>query len=337
MPCMVVLLSILLYILLAIFCKHKDQHEEKKNGFVLLQDNSSTDKQQYAIIVDIGFRSRPKSTTKVHIVLHGEDGVSETRELYCPDKPLFERNSRHTFIMSIPDSIGAIWKIHIWHNNSGHSPSLYLSHVIIEDLQSGNSWFFLAECWLAVDEGDGKVEQEFTPIRHGLGFRKLFYCKFTEYLEDFHFWGSVFSRPSYSWFTHTQRITVCLTLLLGHMSLNIVLIHWKEEQYTAELGFIDISTVSMISGLQATLAIYPVALLLSLLFRFSEKKMIKDSGEEIYKASKEFEIHSIEGNHNSLSAADAMFESNLTWQHFQHWAYDAWKKKYEARIMSYSF
>ncbi|KAM4689007.1 polycystin-1-like protein 1 [Discoglossus pictus] len=328
-PCTVVLLSILLYIVLAIFCKLKDKHEDKKNGFVLLQDNSPTDQQQYAIIVDVGFRSRPKSTAKVHIVLHGEDGVSETRELYCPDKPLFGKNSRHTFIMSIPESLGPIWKIHIWHNNSGHSPSLYLSHVIVKDLKSGTNWYFLAECWLAVDEGDGKVEREFTSIGHGLGFRKLFYCKLTEYLEDFHLWASVLSRPSYSWFNHTQRVTVCLVLLLGYMAMNAVLIHLKEDQYTAEMGFINMSTVSMMSGLQATLAIYPIALLLSLLFRYSEKKMSKDSGEERFKATKESEIFSIEGHRNSLSAADTMYESNLTWQHFQYWAYDAWKKKYE--------
>ncbi|XP_053571736.1 uncharacterized protein LOC128661511 [Bombina bombina] len=328
-PCAIVFLFILLYIVLLTFCKLKDKHEEKKNDCVLLQDNSPSDQQQYAIIVDIGFRSRPKSTAKVHIVLHGEDGVSETRELYCPDKPLFERNSRHTFIMSIPDSLGPIWKIHIWHNNSGDCPSLYLSHVIIKDLKYGTSWFFHAECWLAVDEGDGKVEREFTSTGHGLGFKKLFYCKLTEYLEDFHLWCSVLSRPSYSWFTHTQRITICLVLFLGYMSLNIVLIHWKEEQYTAEMGFIDISTVSMITGLQATMTIYPVALLLSLLFRFSEKKIIKDSGEERFKAAKESEMYSIEGHQNSLSAVDTMLESNLTWQHFQYWAYDAWKKKYE--------
>ncbi|KAM4705089.1 polycystin-1-like protein 1 [Rhinophrynus dorsalis] len=193
---------------------------------------------------------------KVHIVLHGEDGVSETRELHCPDKALFEKNSRHTFIMSIPDSLGPIWKIHIWHNNSGHSPRLYLSHIIIKDLQCGSSWFFLAESWLAVDEGDGKVERELTPIGHGLGFKKLFYCKFTEYLEDFHIWSSVYSRPSHSCFTRFQRITVCIVLLLGYICMNIVLIHWKGE----------------------------------------EKKSIKDSGEDGFKATKDSQMHSVGGS-----------------------------------------
>lgn len=48
-----------------IFGKVKDQHEEQKNAFVFLQDNAPNDQQQYAIMVDVGFRSRPKSTAKV--------------------------------------------------------------------------------------------------------------------------------------------------------------------------------------------------------------------------------------------------------------------------------
>ncbi|XP_078544308.1 polycystin-1-like protein 1 [Lissotriton helveticus] len=326
-PCIVVTLSLALYVVLAIACKVSDHHEDKKKGYVLLEDNAPSDQQVYAIIIDTGFRSRSKSTAKVHMVLHGEDGVSETRELHCADKPLFERNSRHTFIMSLPDSLGPIWKIHLWHNNSGHSPSWYISHVIVKDLITGTSWFFPAECWLAVDEGDGKVEREFISIGNGLGFRELLYCRFTEYLEDFHFWGSVYSRPSQSWFTHTQRLTVCLVLLLGYMCLNIWLIHSRTEEYTAEFGLIGISTASVKTGIITTLIFLPVGVLLSLLFRLS--KWNKDSGEEQFKAARGPQMCSREGHQSSLMDDDITFESYLTWQNFQQWAQEAWKKKYE--------
>ncbi|KAM5156611.1 polycystin-1-like protein 1 isoform 2-T2 [Mantella aurantiaca] len=310
-----------------IFGKIKDQHEDQKNAFVFLQDNSPSDQQQYAIMVDVGFRSRSRSTAKVYIILHGEDGVSETRELYCPDRPLFERNSRNVFIMSVPDSLGPLWKIHIWHNNSGQSPSLYLSHVIIKDLKSRTSCFFYAECWLAVDEGDGKVERELTCAGHGLGFRRLFYCKFTQYLEDFHSWGSIFSRPSYSWFSHTQRITTCFVLCLGYMCFNIILLHWKDDQYTAENGLTYISTTSLISGFQSTMAVYPIALILSLLFRYSKKlnKFLSEDHSKI-KASN---VNCHEGHQHYIQEADTILHSSLAWQHFQHWAYDTWKKKYQ--------
>ncbi|RXM94988.1 Polycystic kidney disease protein 1-like 1 [Acipenser ruthenus] len=212
-PCMVIFFILLIYILLVIACKQADLYSEKKTGSVLLQDNNPSDQQLYSIIIDTGFRSRAGTTAKVHIVLHGEDGVSETRELDCPDKPLFSRNSRHTFILSTPDSLGPLWKVHLWHNNGGQSPSWYVSHVIVKDLVTGMSWFFPAECWLAVDEGDGKVERELTSLSHGPGFKK----------------------------------------------------------FTAELGLIDISAVSLVTGIFSTLAALPFGVLLSLLFRFSKR------------------------------------------------------------------
>ncbi|XP_069469434.1 polycystin-1-like protein 1 [Ambystoma mexicanum] len=328
-PCFVVGLSLALYVLLAIACKVADHHEEKKNGYILLQDNASSDHQAYAIIIDTGFRSRAKTTAKVYIVLHGEDGVSETRELYCADKPLFERNSRHTFIMSLPDSLGPIWKMHVWHNNSGLSPSWYISHVLVKDLITGTSWFFPAECWLAVDEGDGKVERELTPISNGLGFKKLLYCRLTEYLEDFHLWVSVYSRPSHSWFTHTQRLTLCLVLLLGYMCLNSWLIHSRPEEYTAEFGLIDFSAASVLTGVITTLAFLPVAVLLSLLFRLTKTEWRKDFGEDQSKATRGSTMYSREDPQSSLWEEDTINESYLTWQNFQQWAQDAWKKKYE--------
>nr|DBA24710.1 TPA: hypothetical protein GDO54_012332 [Pyxicephalus adspersus] len=269
-PVVIVVLSIIFYILFMSFGKIKDQHEDQKNAYVFLQDNSPTDQQQYAIMVDVGFRSVP----------------------------------------NVPDSLGPLWKIHIWHNNSGQSPSLYLSHVIIKDLKSRKSCFFYAECWLAVDKEDGKVERELTSVAHGLGFRRLFYSKFTQYLEDFHSWASVFTRPSYSWFTHTQRITTCYVLCLGYMCFNTILLHWKDDQLTAENGLIDISITSLISGFQTTMVVYPIALVLSLLFRSSHQHYIQET--------------------------DTILQSSLTWQHFQYWAYDTWKKKYQGDFFTSS-
>lgn len=45
----------------------------------------------------------------------------------------------------LPESIGKIWKVQIWHNNVGSSPSWYLSRVIVKDLNNGqcsNHLFF---------------------------------------------------------------------------------------------------------------------------------------------------------------------------------------------------
>lgn len=44
----------------------------------------------------------------------------------------------------------------------GLSPSWYLQHVIVRDLQSSKSYFFLVNDWLSVEseENDGMVEKE---------------------------------------------------------------------------------------------------------------------------------------------------------------------------------
>ncbi|XP_051872179.1 polycystic kidney disease protein 1-like 1 [Pristis pectinata] len=323
--CITVLFALTFYILLVILCKHKDLILETKPGIIVLQDNAPTDQYLYEIIVETGFRTKAGTTAKVYIKLYGEDGVSETRELYHSEKQLFERNSRYTFIMSAPDNLGPIWKVHLWHNNGGHSPSWYVTSVIVKDVLNGPCWFFPAECWLAADEGDGKVERELISLTHGPGFKKLLYSKLTEYLEDYHIWGSVYSRPSYSSFTHTQRLSICLCLLLGYMCLNAVLTSFKSEEYTAELGLIDVSTASLVTGLITTVVVLPVVLLLSLLFRFSKVKLLREtSTEEQYGTTRESNIYSIE---------DSALESFLSWQNLQQWAQEAWRKKYERGIL----
>ncbi|XP_041039902.1 polycystic kidney disease protein 1-like 1 [Carcharodon carcharias] len=330
--CITVLFALTLYVLLVILCKRMDFYIDTKPGLVVLQDNAPTDQYLYEIIVETGFRTRAGTTAKVYIKLHGEDGISETRELYHSEKQLFERNSRHAFVMSVPESLGSIWKVHLWHNNGGHSPSWYVTSVIVRDLLNGTSWFFPAECWLAAEEGDGKVERELILLTQGPGFKKLLYSKLTEYLEDFHLWGSVYSCPSYSSFTHTQRLSVCLCLLLGYMCLNAVLTNLKDEEYTAELGLIDVSTASLITGLITTVVVLPIILLVSLLFRFSKVKLLREASvEERYVTTIE---SNASGTHrDALLASDSAFESYLTWQNLQQWAQELWRKKYERGLL----
>ncbi|XP_032895616.1 polycystic kidney disease protein 1-like 1 [Amblyraja radiata] len=332
--CITVLFALTFYILLVILCKRKDLYLETKPGVIVLQDNAPTDQHLYEITVETGFRTKAGTTAKVYIKLYGEDGVSETRELYHSEKQLFERNSRYTFIMSAPESLGPIWKVHVWHNNGGLSPSWYVTSVIVKDVLNGMCWFFPAECWLAADEGDGKVERELNSLTHGPGFKKLLYSKLTEYLEDYHIWGSVYCRPSYSSFTHTQRLSICLCLLLGYMCLNAVLTSLKNEEYTAELGLIDVSTASLVTGLISTVAVLPIVLLLSLLFRFSKAKLLRETSvEEQYGTTRESNIYSIEAHRDALLFSDSTFESFLSWQNLQQWAQEAWRKKYERGML----
>lgn len=44
---------------------------------------------------------------------------------------------------------------------------------MVKDLVQGSSWFFLGQCWLAVDEGDGRVERSLAASECGLTFKQV--------------------------------------------------------------------------------------------------------------------------------------------------------------------
>ncbi|XP_022373923.1 polycystic kidney disease protein 1-like 1 [Enhydra lutris kenyoni] len=273
LPGILIVVFTVLYALLVTKSRREDFQEKEKAGYIFLQEDAPPGHQLYALVVDTGFRSPARCSAKVYIVLRGENGSSEPRELYCPEKPLFERNSRHTFVLSAPALLGPLRGIRLWHDSRGPSPAWYVSHVMVGELGPGprRSWLFPAECWLAASRDDGRVERELGCLRRGLGFRKLLYSKFTEYLEDFHIWASVYSRPSPSGFPHTARLTVAFALLCAYACLAALLTAAGPEQLPWALGTLHAAAGSFQTGLLCSLLAAPGAQLLSLLLRLSQE------------------------------------------------------------------
>ncbi|XP_023689329.2 polycystin-1-like protein 1 [Paramormyrops kingsleyae] len=332
--CSVMAVLLTAYVLAAVICKWADVHGEENQGPVQLEENIPSDKQLYAVTVDTGFRSRPVMTAKVYVVLHGENGISQTRELHSPGRLLFSRNSRHTFILSTPESLGPIWKVHLWHDCGGPSPSWYVSHVAVRDLLGGDDWFFPGECWLAVDEGDGRVERELSALIGGLGFRKLLHCKLTEYLEDFHCWVSVCSRPPHSPFTRTQRLGVCLLLALGYACTNAVLVSLHGDQHRAELGLLHTFAASLAMGVFSTLMVLPVGVLLSLLFRLSKETSSKDTSVVKHKC-RPLSVYSVEAHSDDLLEDARTDDSYLSLHHHQQCAPVMQRNKYAHGVQDF--
>uniref|UniRef100_A0A8C2MV59 Polycystin-1-like protein 1 n=1 Tax=Cricetulus griseus TaxID=10029 RepID=A0A8C2MV59_CRIGR len=259
---------LVLYGLLMTKSRCVDCHKKKKPGCIFLEEGIPPGHQLYAVIIDTGFRSPAQFTSKVFIVLYGENGFSGTKELCCPEMSLFGRNSRHTFILSTPNQLGPLQKIRLWHDSSGPSPNWFISHVMVKELHSGQGWFFLAQCWLAVSLCDGRVQRELFCLRRGLGFWKLFYSKFTEYLEDFHIWLSLYSQPTSSSYLHAQRLAVSFCLLCVYSCLTALVTVGVHEQRSLDVG----PTLESFSlGLLCTILACPATQLLSLLFRFSKE------------------------------------------------------------------
>ena len=56
-------------------------------------------------------------------------------------------------------SLGFLTCIRLWHDNSGPSSSAswFLKYLIIRDLQTMETFHFIAQQWFAVEKEDGKV------------------------------------------------------------------------------------------------------------------------------------------------------------------------------------
>ena len=123
-------------------------------GVTPLEDNEPSDRQFYEITVFTGFGGSAGTSSKVYIQLSGEDGSSEPRQLFDENRETFRKRGQDVFIASFEDFLGDLNYIRIWHDNSGKSPSWYLSKVAIRDLNTNRQYLFINESWLAVEEGE---------------------------------------------------------------------------------------------------------------------------------------------------------------------------------------
>lgn len=91
-----------------------------------------------------GSRNGAGTTAHVGCEIFGEDDKSGPCYLLDVNRPLFRTGDLNVFILSAPSSFGVIRKIRIWHDNSGKSPSWFLSRVMLRDCQTEEKWIFLA-------------------------------------------------------------------------------------------------------------------------------------------------------------------------------------------------
>ncbi|XP_057679778.1 polycystic kidney disease 1 like 1 [Corythoichthys intestinalis] len=276
------LLCACLYIPAWVACKQEDIISQRNQRFHYLNDSSRLEPHHYAVTIHTGLCSAYRLSSKVYIALYGGDGKSQTRELHVPGCTLFRRNSRDTFIISAADSLGPLWGVHIWHDNSGLSPHLYLKLVEVSELGRTNmeerTWLFVSQCWLSVSKDDGQVERMLRVCTHGIGLHQMLQLTFCSYMTDLHMWMSVYSCPRPHSFTHRQRLSVCLLLFALYSCVNALIISQMDEVLYCEVGMTALSSVSLTTGALSAAVALPVATLITLLFRVHKVKLTVDEG-----------------------------------------------------------
>ncbi|RUS75939.1 hypothetical protein EGW08_016304 [Elysia chlorotica] len=340
-PLVVVLVAVVLmfYMVAVLLLSSADAQDTRKDAssYIYLQDNATSHHQKYEIALETGFSRHAGTTSKISIILHGEEGMSETRELISDDnRRMFECNSRDRFIVTLPESLGRIHKIQLWHNNSGSSPGWYLRQAVVRDLNSGQAAYFLCQRWLAVDREDGKVEREFTAVEGcHISFSMVFWLKGSQYLSDFHTWMSVLTRPPHSRFTRVQRLTVCLTLLSAYMCLSALWFKEIPQKVHSEFGLLDLSWHNIIVGCVCCLVIVPLNLLLGFLFRRSkvhypgyerDRALLNDLAKPGGSGGGDLSDGEEDHGHSQVTYS-ILDQSILNWQSIQDWAQKQWLKR----------
>ncbi|CAH1259012.1 PKD1L3 [Branchiostoma lanceolatum] len=276
-PSVVITIGVLfgLYLLIVVWARWEDKKDGLKVGATVLE-GSSRGGQTYEVMVYTGTRANAGTSAEVFLVLKGEKGQSGPHVLEDKARITFKQGAVDTFVVTSPVPLGPIYAIHIWHNNIGPYPSWYLDQVIVTDLQEDAKHTFLCKSWLAVEEGDGKVDRVLHEATYDdlIRFGRLFSTKTSKDFRDDHLWFSVIGRPATSPFTRVQRVSCCLSLLMCTMLANIMFFGGGESIQKPPpvyiLGFevqFPISWGEIIIGIQSALMVIPVNLLIVQIFR----------------------------------------------------------------------
>ncbi|KAF7248987.1 Polycystin-1 [Varanus komodoensis] len=231
---------------------------------------------KYWVMVKTGWRRGSGTTAHIGISLYGQN-KSGSRHL---DKGwAFQRTSQDIFQVETDVNLGEIWKIRIWHDNTGLDPSWYLQHVTVWDKQTDNLYFFLVEDWLSVEneKNEGMVEKEVLAAcpQELRCFSRIFPAQMRLGFSDWHIWLSIWSRPPRSRFTRVQRVTCCMlmvSLFLATCAIWYGAIGVKGQRIPVG-SQTSVSAESIGVGVTAAVVDYPLQLLFCFFFRKIRSKV----------------------------------------------------------------
>ena len=226
------------------------------------------------------------TTARVGIILFGEEEISDTIFFMDPwnESKLFTRGSVNTFSFDLPRHLGQVYKVKIWHDNTGKSPSWFLYEVVVKDVSTNEKWHFVANRWLAVESTDGAIDIEVKAASKWelTRFRNLFQWRAVTSFADKHLFLSLFARPPQNPFTRCQRLTCMLSIILVSLVTNAMFYRFNEtkDPSSFQLGPLELSLTQIIIGVQSGLIALPVNIVTVMIFRNIKRNRSPDSCKE---------------------------------------------------------
>ncbi|XP_070708244.1 polycystin-1 [Pempheris klunzingeri] len=232
----------------------------------------------YRVLVKTGCRRGAGTTAHVGISLHG---VNKSGSRHLQRDGAFQRGSLDQFHLETDDNLGEVWKIRIWHDNTGLDPSWYVQHVVVWDPQTDHMFFFLLEDWLSVENPkNGTVEKDvLASCPEELSqFRRVFASQLMFGMVEHHLWLSLWEHPAHSRFTRAQRVTCSaltmhLYLALGVLWYGAVGTEGHSGPASAQL-LVNLETVAV--GMTVAALVFPLQCFLCFLFRKAHSQVPVD-------------------------------------------------------------
>uniref|UniRef100_A0A1I8GBW5 PLAT domain-containing protein n=1 Tax=Macrostomum lignano TaxID=282301 RepID=A0A1I8GBW5_9PLAT len=278
----VVLALVCFYLIIVVWVRRKDKDDMKKVGVTPLPDNHPADEFRYELTFWTGARRHAGTTAQVSFSLIGEDSESEARPVLDPKRPVLQTGCVDSFFMTTPSYLGRLTHARIWHDNAGSDPKWYFNRLLVEDLQTGDKYFFICNRWFAFDEDDGMVDRilPVSGMEEVRKFEVVFWSKAQKNLNDGHLWLSVVTRSPRSKFTRVQRATACLVLVMSTMMVNLMFYGQSkhvESPQLIEFGPIKLTAHSIYLATVSSLIILPINVLIVVLFKNRRNKPKKAS------------------------------------------------------------
>ncbi|XP_055006463.1 LOW QUALITY PROTEIN: polycystin-1 [Boleophthalmus pectinirostris] len=256
----------LLHLLLGLVCHRLDHWDRVRLSQVPLCGRPGL--YHYRVLIKTGRRPGAGTTAHVGISLFG---VTRSGSVHLQREGAFQRGGLDHFHLESPVSLGEVWKIRIWHDNTGLDPSWFVQRVVVWDPQTDSMFFFLVDDWLSVENPKhGSVEKEVLASCPDelCAFGRVLSSQLLLGLVDRHLWWSVWERPAHSLFTRGQRVSCCALSL--HLYLALGALWYGALGSTEHSGpvsarvLLNMETVAM--GTVLALLVFPLQCLLCFLF-----------------------------------------------------------------------
>ena len=193
-----------------------------------------------------------------------------------PGGKLFARGSIDRFVLHLDNQLGSVFKVEMWYDNNGKISSWFLDQVHIVERSTGEKWDFFYHNWLALQKDNGTIAATLMSRdngKHSPGFKSMFHSMTSADLADYHIWASVVTRPPRNFLTRVQRASCCLSSLYLAMVCNATfyLVVGSSEDLI-QIGPLQMSLRQLVIGIESTLIVTPVNIIITALFRFRKAK-----------------------------------------------------------------